>query len=142
MEKLNVKLPAIQRALRSRSPLPNVSNNGIKPKKSSKERVRKYREKLKSDPQHHAKLQEMKEKKKAENKAYKDKIRALRKSNTEVDKKYKKKMQKKWNNTRKEQKQSKVKKTTDNEKKILFNRKEDQGNNTEKSTAYQKVPSK
>lgn len=48
--------------------------------------MRKYRKKLKSDPYYHAKLQQLKEKK-AENKAYKDKIKALRKSNPELDKK-------------------------------------------------------
>lgn len=83
---MNVKLPAIQRTLRSRCFLPKLTND-TNPKKSSKERVRKYREKLKSDPYYYAKLQQLKEKKKAENKAYNDKIKALRKSNPELGKK-------------------------------------------------------
>ncbi|WAR25262.1 hypothetical protein MAR_010966 [Mya arenaria] len=53
-----------------------------KPSSSSKERVKRYREKLKSDPKLKKKL---KQKKKAENELYRQKVKELRKNNSKYD---------------------------------------------------------
>ncbi|XP_060560787.1 uncharacterized protein LOC132720637 [Ruditapes philippinarum] len=103
MKKLKVSLPAIERALKS-----HVSTNITRQKqdddkkqtkkkttKSSKERVRKYREKLKNDPVYKQKLLELKEKKKTENKAYKSKQKLKRENDENFDRECKVK-QRKW----------------------------------------------
>ena len=95
MRKLNVCLPAVRRALRSSKAQCTGLETENRKAKSSKERVRKYREKLKNDPKYKKKLQDTKELKKIENKIYKDKLKSLRKDNPAVNSEYKEK-QRKW----------------------------------------------
>ena len=56
-----------------------------KPSSNSKERVKRYREKLKSDPKLKIKFEKLKLKKKAENESYRQKVKELRKDNAKYD---------------------------------------------------------
>lgn len=89
MVKLIVKLPGLRKSDRT-------SQSASKtPKTNSTLRSRKLRAKLKKDPNCKTKLEEYKKRKNKENKDYKDKIKQLRKDNTEYDQMMKEK-QKIW----------------------------------------------
>lgn len=94
MAKIVVKLPGIRQSMRKRG-LITHGDEESKKKKSSKERVKAYRERLKTDPKLKRKYDQSKLKKQAENKAYKAKLKEKRKQNPSLDNEYKEK-QKRW----------------------------------------------
>ena len=95
MRKLVVKLPHRGK---------NVSDHKQKkPKDSSKERVQKHRERLKSDPNLKERLEESNQKKKEQNEAYKHKIKQQRKENLMFVAKCKEKERKRKQKQRKNQ---------------------------------------
>lgn len=83
MVKLVVKLPFHGKSLRSRTN--NEQNQKQVNKKTSKERVARYREKLRTDPKLSEKLQDAKMKKLIENRAYRLKVKQFRSQNKEYN---------------------------------------------------------
>ena len=108
MGKMIIKLPAIRKSMRKRG-VSSAEEQGNK--KTSSERVRKYRQKLKTDPKLRQKNEESKLKKKAENKAYKSKIKELREQNESFNNAFKQK-QKLWKKNSRERKAEKNKEQT------------------------------
>jgi myosin heavy subunit len=79
MEKLIVKLPGLRKSNR----IENIKEINGQQKKTSRDRTRKYREKLKKDRQG---MEKLKENKKLQNKTYKKKLKKMRQSNENLDK--------------------------------------------------------
>lgn len=105
MAKLIVKLPGIRKSMRKGGSAEQITNeNGPQKNKSSKDRVRAYRERLKNDPSLKKKFEESKLKKKAENKAYKAKLKEKRKQNQAFDNEYKEKQKMWWRSSQKSKK--------------------------------------
>ena len=95
MGKLKVKLPVIRQSLRNRGIDCPDETKQPKKKKSSKDRVKAYRPRLKNDPKLKYKNREVKAKKQEENKAYKTKLKEKRKLNQSFDQECKN-QQRKW----------------------------------------------
>lgn len=95
MEKLEVRLPGIRKCMKTRG---ITAAEDIQPKKakSSKERVKAYRERQKTNPKLKKRCEELKLKKKAENKACKANLKENRKQNSDSDNEFKQKQNRWW----------------------------------------------
>lgn len=77
---LVVKFPFKGKSLRNKH-----TANEKRPSSSSKERVKRYREKLKTDPKLKKKFEQLKLKKKDENKSYSQQVKELRQNDSSYD---------------------------------------------------------
>lgn len=100
MGKLVVKLPGIRQSMRVKGMIA-AEESEQKKSKSSKERVKAFRERLKNDPKLKQKCKELKLKKQIENKAYKANLKEKRRQNPFLDNKYKEKQRMWWKTSQK-----------------------------------------
>ncbi|XP_045205960.2 uncharacterized protein LOC123558147 [Mercenaria mercenaria] len=139
MSKLIVDLPAIRRYLRkTKSFYLKLSKNddALDKKIKNREYVKKFREKLKSDPTRRETNEKYKKQKKEQNLAYKKKTKELRKVNPSYDD-HVKEMQRKW----KKESRARNKKLAEKEK-SPNNTKEQNQNRKRKSVTPVNNPSK